>query len=392
MFERRLAQTRWGRHHQEHMVMLVMITIACIALIRLVGVEQPADTRALWDRVLASLLGMLQCFGLVIGVSVVLASVEVVKQTAARYQVRRIETKLARLESLSREAAEHASTANLARIVRLLKDSNETVRHRALAAAFALLRANPGLAQGAHTRAVLEQALLAAPGFARTLAETPPDADLLARVTLGAKLGAGTAEKRLAPVTSDAQELANWVDDHRGAAANPEVQVSVGYDTGSLPSLEERGRFLALYLFISTTDLKRFQALLRRPPRDPNAAYGLLIRGDVVEVRWPGQSRGHRLDYVFPFPVRLNRGNLAGLFREIQLLNLGLLTACVQDACRVLCWGSGEAPPWLDERRQAIARVWRDFERRLVALLRRHDRYRDALQIHRIVPADDAER
>src|SRR4029077_7724077 len=131
----------------------------------------------------------------------------------------------------------------------------------------------------------------------------------------------------------------------------------VGYDTGALPFLAERGRFVALYLFIATTDLARFQALVPRPARDPNPAFGLLIRGDVVEVRFPGQARGHRLDYVFPLPSRLSTTNLAGLFRDLQLLNLGLLVACVEDACRVLL--PGAAPSWLDARRRALAARYR---------------------------------
>jgi hypothetical protein len=237
---------------------------------------------------------------------------------------------------------------------------------------------------------LIEQALLSSPGFPRTLADTPPGDDLLARVTLGAKLGAGTSDKRLAPVTSDPADLGRWIEEHRRDEMNPEIQVSVGYDTGALPYLAERSRFLALYTFISTTDLKRFQALLRRPPRDPNAAYGLVIRGDVVEVKYPGQARGHRLDYVFPLPVRLSEANLIGLLREIQVLNLGQLVACAHDASRVLL--PGPAPAWLDLRRQGVARIYRDFERRLVGILRRHDRYREPGRIHRLVPADHAER
>jgi hypothetical protein len=131
-------------------------------------------------------------------------------------------------------------------------------------------------------------------------------------------------------------------------------------------------------------------ALVRRPARDPNAAYGLLIRGDVVEVRFPGQARGHRLDYVFPLPGRLSTTNLAGLFRDLQLLNLGLLITCAEDSWRVLV--PGATPTWLDTRRRALAWQYRQFERRLVALLRRYDDWRDARWIHPLVPADHDER
>src|SRR5262249_17514992 len=138
-------------------------------------------------------------------------------------------------------------------------------------------------------------------------------------VTLGAKVGAGTAEKRIAPATSDPSCLARWLHGERDASRVQEVQISIGYDTGPLPAEAERGKFLALYLFIASTDLKRFQALTRKPPRDPNAAHGLLIRGDRVEVHYPGQANGRRLDYVFPLP-EMSEKNLAEFLRQVQLL------------------------------------------------------------------------
>jgi hypothetical protein len=402
---------REGRLSHDFMMMLAMMLIVCIAVVRILTPDPASDPRPLWERVVASLVGLFQCFGLCIGASVLIASLEVIKQTAWRYHQRRVKTRQDRLEPLLRDARSQATPGNLARTLRLLRDPDSGVRRSAFAAAYNLLRARPDLAAdpasdprslwerlsaglgGAaalgHT-AALERVLLGEPGFAQTLATTLADEPLLSRVTLGAKLGAGTADKRLAPPTSDAEELARWVELHRREHDNPEVQISIGYDTGPLPFLAERGRFLALYLFIATTDLKRFQALVRRPPRDPNAAYGLLIRGDVVEVRFPGQSRGHRLDYVFPLPVRLGTANLAALFRDLQLLNLGLLTACVEDACRVLL--PGAPPTWLDGHRQAIARPYRLFERRLVAILRRHDRHRDPHRIHPLAPSDHEER
>jgi hypothetical protein len=368
--------------------MLALIIVVCIFLVHLVNPKQPPAPRPLWDRVVASMLGVLQCVGVVVGAAVLVTSAELVKQTVARYQMRRIESRRARLQPLLRDAAGQASANNLTQVVRILADRDDSVRRQALGAAFTLLRSDPALGSNPRLRPRLEQALLEEPGFARTLADTPRDAPLMETVTLGAKLGAGTSEKRCAPVTSDPHELARWVEQHR-RDGNQEVQVSIGYDTGNLPYLEERGRFIALYLFISTTDLKRFMALQRCPPRDPNAAYGLLIRGDLVEVRYSGQSRGRRLDYVFPLPAGLSTGNLGGLFREIQLLNLGLLLACAEDAQRTLL--PGEPPAWLDARRHGVARAYRDFERRLVALLRAHDRYREGDFIHRVAP-DHADR
>jgi hypothetical protein len=371
--------------------MLALLIVVCVAAVRLLSPDQPPDPRPLWDRAVAAVLGLLQCFGLLVGVSFVLASLELAKQTAARYRQRRTEKKLERLRPLLHRAEALATVDSLRRVLRLLHDTDAGVRQQALGAAFCLLRANPELAglATAH-RAALEKALLLEPGFARTVQENDGRLPLPELVTLGAKVGAGTAEKRIAPVTSDPAVLARWAHAHRAAEKVQELQVSIGYDSGALPWLTERGKFIALYLYLASTDLKRFQALTRRPPRDPNAAFGLLIRGDVVEVRFPGQSRGRRLDYVFPLPARLSTASLAGFLREVQLLNLGLLLACAEDACRLLF--PGAAPAWLDSRARACARAYRLFERRLVALLRRFDRYRAPKRIHPLLPADHLER
>ncbi len=390
MFLSRSIPIRKGRYQQEHAMILIMIIVVCIVSVRLIVPEQPTDPRPMWDRVFASFLGLLQCFGLVVAISVILASIEILKQAATRYQSRRVEMKLARLEPILRDSQTHATSRGFSRVLRLLRDRNEEVRQQALSAVFAIARADPTLRLSPGERELVEESLVQNFGFAQALALTALEDDLLARVTLGAKLGAGTSDKRLAPVTSSPAMLARWIELHRREQTNPEIQISIGYDTCSLPYHAERARFLGLYLFISTTDLQRFQALLRRPPRDPNAAFGLVIRGDVVEVKYPGQARGHRLDYVFPLPQRLSEANLAGLIHEIQVLNLGLLLACAADLCRVLL--PGVPPNWLDNRRQAISRVYQSFERKFVALLRSHDRYRDPGQIHRLVPTDHAER
>jgi hypothetical protein len=374
---------------QEQVLLLAILLAGGLAIAHLAGLPPSNEPRPLLNHLLISLGGLLQCSGLLVLLGFSLAALELLKQTITRLQIRRAEARLAWLREVSRSLERTTTPASFRRVLGLLNESQPELRQQALLTAYQQLRLLPELGN-CTARQQLVQALLEMPGFAATLAHCPPDADLLYRVTLGAKLGAGTASKRLAPVTSVPLELACWVEQYRYHLGDPEIQISIGYDTGFLPSLCERGRFLAFYLFIATTDLQRFQALLRRPPRDPNAAYGLLIRGDLLEVRFPGQARGHRLDYVFPLPVRLSTPNLAGLFREIQLLNLGLLLGCVADTCRVL---AGNQPlPWLDERRLAIAGLWRDFERRLVALLRRYDRYRDPQLIHRLQPGDDYER
>ncbi len=308
----------------------------------------------------------------------------------AWYRRTRTEKRLAALRTMAQGGGTGANAGHLQQAVKLLGNRDEGVRQQALQTAACLLRANPSLAASASARARIRQALREQIGFLRALEESGAAAPLPALVTLGAKVGAGTIEKRISPATSDPARLARWLFEAKDDARPQEVQVSIGYDCGPLPSQVERGKFLALYLFVACTDLKRFQALARQPARDPNAAYGLLIRGDRVEVHYPGQACGRRLDYVFPLPSGLSEANLAEFLRQLQLLNLGMLLASAEESYRS-CF-PGEAPPGMDARTRAIAHAYRGFERKLVALLRRHDAHRDPDQVYPLEPADHAER
>lgn len=381
---------RAGRASQEYAVMLALIIVVTLAMVRLLTPTSSAEPQPLLDQMLDALIAMGRCVGFLVLASVLLASAELLKKTADGYRQRKTQAKLTTLQALLHNASNPAPNA-LPWVLRQLNDPLEIVRRRALAATYVLLRSHPHFQLTPTQRQDIERTLLSNPGFCCTLAQAPAELDLLAHVTLGAKLGAGSAEKRIAPVTSDPNFLVSWIQQYRQLEANEqqhlEVQISIGYDTGILPSQEERSRFLGLYLYIATTDLQYFQALLPRPPRDPNAAYGLVIRGDLVETRYPGQARGHRLDYVFPLPTRLSPTNLAGLFRQIQLLNLGMLLAYAAETARVLY---PEWPFWIDGRRRKIARIYRDFERKLVALLRRFDAYRDPERVHRLHSGDHA--
>ncbi len=384
------SSRRHGRSALWDFLLMLLVLFAFLIAARLFVPNGPADPLSFGERVLASLLGLIQCFGLIVATAFLGALIDTLQHYFARSHVRRLEDALTRLAPLSRDARGHANNQGMSLVLPHLGDTSSGLRHPALRAAYCLVRANPELGADPAVRARLRRVVRDACGFAETMAQTPLPDDLLLRVTLGGKLGAGTAEKRLAPVTSDPAELAAWIDENRPESGElAEVQVSIGFDTGPLPWLEERARFLGLYLFITTTYLDHFQALLHRPHRDPNAAFGLVIRGDIVEQRYPGQNSGHRLDYVFPLPDRLSRTNLAGLFRQFQLLNLGLLCACAVEVARVL---HGPSPDWLDARRTALARQYADFERRFVRLLRSFDVYRDAGRIHALDEADHVER
>jgi hypothetical protein len=438
-------RTRAGRFHQESTALLVMLLVLGLVTLRwLTGA--PVEVPKTWDGAGTLLSALLYFLGLVVGLALltfavlfalVLIDLTYARTPAARRAivhdfviftllcfgavvlllvllplliilvpiwlaalafeafawVRRLHTekKLARLRQLVLEGATRSTPAHLRQAVRLLGSRDDSVRQQALYTVACLLRGNPELAAAAATsRPLIEQALQDQLGFARALREGARKASLPALVTLGGKVGAGTAEKRISPATSDPEILAGWLFSQRDESAPQEVQVSIGYDTGPLPAQLERGKFLALYLFIASTDLKRFQALTHKPPRDPNAAFGLLIRGDRVEVLYPGQASGKRLDYVFTLPSHLSEKNLAEFLRQLQLLNCGMLLASVEESLRAFF--PGEAPPGFDERARAVAHVYRGFERRFVALLRQHDAYRDPERIFRLDAADHRER
>jgi hypothetical protein len=309
--------------------------------------------------------------------------------------LRRVRTarRLLRLRQLSQGQPGPAVVRHLRFTVALLKDRDEQVRQQAFKTAACLLRNNPHVL-AAGWRSTLDKALLEHVSFVRAVREAGQTTPLPALVTLGGKLGAGTAEKRISPATSDPAVLATWLEHEQRRCRLPagvsEVQVSIGYDTGPLPCQEERGKFLALFLFITSTDLKRFQALTRRPARDPNAAFGLLIRGDRVEVLYPGQCSGRRLDYVFPYPSQMTAGSLTEFLRQFQFLNLGMLLASAEESHRA-CFPS-EPAIWLDDRMRCVAQAYRRFERQLVAWLRRHDAHRDPEMIYALDATDHRER
>src|SRR4051794_41108745 len=113
---------RAARLSHDYLLMLAMMLIVCIAVVRILTPDQGSDPRPLWERLVSSLVGLLQCFGLFIGACVLLASLEALKQTASRYHLRRVEKRRERLEPILQDAREHASAAEMGRVARLLTD------------------------------------------------------------------------------------------------------------------------------------------------------------------------------------------------------------------------------------------------------------------------------
>ena len=247
---------------------------------------------------------------------------------------------------------------------------------------------NPGLRSLFPTyRNEIEEALTDHLGFPKAVEAKGAVTPLTELITLGAKIGAGTGEKEIATADSDPARLAAWIIQHRNGDKISELQVSIGFDTSMLASQAHRGKFIALFLFIASTYLKDFQSLLSNPKRDYGAAYGLIIRGDVVDIRLPGQAKERRLDYIFNLPVEMTEKSLSELLRQIQLLNLGLLLATAEESYQVFF--PDKVPGWMDSRTRAIAEGYRQqFERVFVKLLREFNRFLEPGKIYSI-PGED---
>jgi len=168
-----------------------------------------------------------------------------------------------------------------------------------------------------------------------------------------------------------------------------ELQLSVGFDTG-YSKYSDRGKFVALALYVLSTDDNNFQALDHIPQteRDSGAAFGLLIRGINVQNVRPHQKEKHRLDYVFPVSYKMKEENLNRLISILKFLNLGLLLTTAQDEWQDL-YGSQEQPPAWTPQKEAIAHAYRKFEREIVRLLRRYDNYRNPEDIYNTGDAKD---
>lgn len=392
MLPRRAQDRRRGRCHPDYPVILALIILMTIAAIACLGSSQSEASAngGVWEVVKAVGKAYLYTLGVLVGLSLALGVLTFVVETIERLRQARAARRLTALRSKI-DAGNRPTEDDLRAVVPLLQDSDASTRQQAVQTAWCLLRANPNLGNSpTSSRQELEKAFLEPLGFTTAVREAGKSNPLPALVTLGAKVGAGTMEKRISSATSDPAVLARWIVQHQDGTPHQELQVSIGYDTGTLSFQADRGKFIALYLFIASTDLKRFQALTHKPSRDPGAAYGLLIRGENVEVKYPGQAHGRRLDYVFPLPRQMSEGSLADFLRQFQLLNLGLLLAVVEDSCRAL--SAGAIPPWLDARMRRVAQAYRHFERRLVLLLRQYDRYRDPALIYPLHPADHRER
>src|SRR3954469_20183202 len=99
---------RVARLSHDYLLMLAMMFPVCIAVVRILTPDQATDPRPLGARLLSSLVGLLQCFGLCIGACILLVLLEAIKQTATRYQRRRSEKRRERLEPLLQDASGHA--------------------------------------------------------------------------------------------------------------------------------------------------------------------------------------------------------------------------------------------------------------------------------------------
>ncbi len=297
-------------------------------------------------------------------------------------------------EILRQTKNEFSVPALIEPLIQILKPGNDGARQATFRLLCDILRENPKafdlIKSYHHEIEELFAIHFVQHGFSESVLKAGDKTSLIDFVTLGAKIGAGTSEKKIALATSDPTELAKWITANKSTEGSNELQVSIGYDTGILPSQEERGKFISTFLFIATTYLNQFQGLQSQPKRDPRAAYGMLIRGQVVQTKHPGQKNNKRLDYIFNLSNEMTERSLTEHLRQIQLLNLGLLLASAEDSFQRFF--PGQNPSWMDQKMKNIAETYRIFESRLVSLLREHNQYRDPGKIYKLKKESDEER
>lgn len=207
---------------------------------------------------------------------------------------------------------------------------------------------------------------------------------ILEYVTLGAKLYPGSDDKASFTATTDHKTLASCIK--KNVLGPGELQISVGFDTEK-GIYRDRAKYIALALWIASTDLKNFQALDHAPPRDKGASYGLVIRGDRVESLNPINFPRTRLDYIFQVSEEIEEPDLARLIAIIRDLNMGLL---LSTALRSFQRGRARVSPKIPLENCAIIYGYEAFERNLVRLLRKYDRLKEPDRIYK-VPGQNSE-
>ena len=140
----------------------------------------------------------------------------------------------------------------------------------------------------------------------------------------------------------------------------------------------QRARYIALALFIATTDYDYFRSLIEAPSRDVGSPKGILIKGETVQEDLARtETPGERLDYLIPFPQGkwAKREQVEALIRNVHHLSFGLYLADTLQVRRLNALSPVET---------AIANRYIEFERRLVRILRRYDRFRNTADVYSV--------
>ncbi len=255
-----------------------------------------------------------------------------------------------------------------------------------------LLEANPSLRESdpyanKMNQSLIKKALVRHLPFVRTVLTEIPTKSLEELIPLSAEISRWGYEGRRTPFsTSNVNDLVDWVlknrilkGEHMLQAAQM-IRVFIPYDTGVLPSQIERGRFIALFLYLENSvydptyyslNFESSENLFQRHvgPSGRSLSYWFRLSSAIRETKKAIQTERFRK-------------HLKNRFDQIQWLNLGMLLASAEDSFRVFF--PKETPFWMNEEMITIAQAYRAFERRLISFLREYNRFRDADNIFRL--------
>ncbi|HXV27690.1 MAG TPA: hypothetical protein VD913_01860, partial [bacterium] len=316
-----------------------------------------------------------------------------------------------------RQNPANATAYDFRLLLETLKDPNREVREAVLTALPYFLAEKPSLRSlMLPYRRQIEKALGEHFGIIKALKDRPDEASLADLMDVGIL----TSNKRIDP-TRDIDSLAQSLIDRPGRPPVDTLLVSVPFDTGRLPSQIDRAKFIALFLFVSSTDLDHFRPLNPAPERSRRAdtffgridqriedfiefledlvfgtIYDFLVKIKIIKepvipqgiLHRPDTDKGEERGLMYRFhlsentdlPREAEEMNLKRYLRMVQVLDLGLFLASAEESYQVFF--PGEVPAWMrSQRLRALAQVYRAFEQRIVWLLREYDAYLDPQRI-----------
>ncbi len=313
------------------------------------------------------------------------------EDSAKRSEIRSVTEELEELRAAVRTSESFASEVNLKLVLNQLQHKETAVRQLALAVVADFISINSSLKNlksYQENAGQIKKGLVNQLPFIKTvLRETPAIAlrDLVALdVTLYTPEGKKESEFASSSTTYLVDEI---IKTKKSQRSNANIQVSLEYDTGTLPSQIERGRFISLYLYLENRILRPDFYRMDPVTKEGKEKYdhGNIFRRNEGRLSYLFRLASAVIQTEETLKKKKLKGRLEHKLNKIQLLNLGMLLASAEDSYRIFFteeipfWGKG------DPAIRNLAQVYRAFERQFVRLLREYNHYRNPESVEDII-------